>query len=93
MSRKLSSIAALVVLLSFATFDVQAFPLAPASSGAGTLGVTLVAQGCGRAAHRDARNVCVPDAVVVVPPAVVVAPVVCGPGLRWHPGRRRCWAY
>jgi hypothetical protein len=36
--------------------------------------------------------------VVVAEPGgvVVVAPpagVVCGPGLRWHPGRRRCWAY
>jgi hypothetical protein len=34
-----------------------------------------------------------PPAVVIAPaaPAVVVAPaVVCGRGLRWHPGFRRC---
>jgi hypothetical protein len=34
-----------------------------------------------------------PPAVVVAPaaPAVVVAPaVVCGRGLRWHPGFKRC---
>ena len=34
-----------------------------------------------------------PTAPVVVAPAapvVVAPPVVCGPGFRWHPGRRRC---
>jgi len=51
------------------------------------------AGGCGPGAHRDQFGYCRPNAVVVAPGAVVVAPVVCGPGLRWHPGRRRCWAY
>ena len=51
------------------------------------------AEGCGPGAHRDRYGYCRPNAVVVVPGAVVVAPVVCGPGLRWHPGRHRCWAY
>jgi hypothetical protein len=99
MSRKFTSIAAFAVLLSFATFDAQAFPLAPAPSGAGAPDVTLVAGGCGPLEHRGPLGHCRPNAVVVTPgavvvaPPVVVAPVVCGPGLRWHPRRRRCWAY
>jgi hypothetical protein len=53
--------------------------------------------GCGRDFHRGENGRCYPNGgpVVVVPAPVVVAPVgvVCGPGLRWHPGRHRCWAY
>jgi hypothetical protein len=49
--------------------------------------------GCGPGAHRDGYGYCRPNAVVVAPGPVVVAPVVCGPGLRWHPGRHRCWAW
>ena len=81
MSTKMLSIAAFAALLSFASFDARA------------------AEGCGAGAHRDRFGYCRPNAVVVAPGAVVapapvvVAPVVCGPGLRWHPGRRRCWAY
>jgi hypothetical protein len=102
MNRIFSSAAALV-LLSFATFDAQAMPLAPAPAGSGAPDVTLVEGGCGPGAHRDGRGFCRPNGgPVVVLPGVVVAPApgvvvvgpqVCGPGLRWHPGRRRCWAY
>jgi len=78
MSRTLLG-AAFAALLCFASFDAQA-------SG-----------GCGAGGHRDQFGYCRPNAVVVAPGVVagpvVVAPVVCGPGLRWHPGRHRCWAY
>lgn len=81
MTRKILSISAFAALLCFTSFSVQA------------------AEGCGRGAHRgpDGRCYLNGGAVVVEPGgAIVVAPpvgVVCGPGLRWHPGRRRCWAY
>jgi hypothetical protein len=78
MRRKLLSVAALAAMVSFASFDAYA------------------AQGCGPGAHRDPYGYCRPNGVMVVPGAVVVGPppgVVCGPGLRWHPGRHRCWAY
>lgn len=82
MNRKILSIAAFAALLCFTSFGVQA------------------AEGCGRGEHRGPEGRCRlnrGDVVVVAPGgAVVVAPpvgVVCGPGLRWHPGRRRCWAY
>jgi hypothetical protein len=58
------------------------------------------AGGCGAGWHRGPYGGCqpnrgpvvvVPGAPVVVAPAVVApAPVVCGVGFRWHPGRRRC---
>jgi len=58
------------------------------------------AEGCGAGFHRGPGGGCVPNraapGVVVVPPVVVAprvvvpAPVVCGPGMRWHPGRGRC---
>jgi hypothetical protein len=57
------------------------------------------AQGCGAGEHRGGDGRCYQNGAVVVAPApavVVVEPpvgVVCGPGTRWHPGRRRCWAY
>jgi hypothetical protein len=59
------------------------------------------AEGCGPGWHRGGNGRCYPNGgggvVMVAPvaPVVVVAPVgvVCGPGLRWHPGRHRCWAY
>jgi hypothetical protein len=82
MCKKILSIAAFAALITLASFDAQA------------------AEGCGAGAHRDRLGYCrpnrvvgAPGAVVVVPAPVVVAPMVCGPGLRWHPGRRRCWAY
>jgi hypothetical protein len=87
MTTKILSISAFAAVLCFASFSAQA------------------AEGCGRGAHRgpdgrcylNGRVVVVDPAPVVVAPApvVVVAPagVVCGPGLRWHPGRHRCWAY
>jgi hypothetical protein len=47
--------------------------------------------GCGPyGGCRPNAVVVVPGAPVVVAPAPVVAPVVCGPGYRWHPGYRRC---
>jgi hypothetical protein len=62
--------------------------------------------GCGPGWHRNPYGACrpnrgpvvvVPGAPVVVAPAapvvvapVVVAPVVCGAGFRWHPRWRRC---
>jgi hypothetical protein len=56
------------------------------------------AGGCGIGFHRGPYGGCQPNAaVVVVPgaplvvaPPVVVAPVVCGVGFRWHPRFRRC---
>jgi hypothetical protein len=83
MSRKFLSLATCAALLSFSSFDARA------------------AGGCGPGMHPDRFGVCRPNRVVVAPGPVVVAPgpvvvgppVVCGPGLRWHPGRRRCWAY
>ena len=80
MSRKILSISAFAALLCLASVSAQA------------------AEGCGRGEHRGGDGRCYPNerAVIVAPGAVVVAApvgVVCGPGLRWHPGRRRCWAY
>jgi len=89
MTRKILSISAFAALLCVASVTAQA------------------AEGCGRGAHRGPNGRCYlngrevvvePGPVVVAPggPVVVVAPpvgVVCGPGLRWHPGRHRCWAY
>jgi hypothetical protein len=79
MSKKILSISAFAALLCFASVSAQA------------------AGGCGRSEHRGGDGRCYAnEAVVVVPGAVVVgAPVgvVCGPGLRWHPRRHRCWAY
>jgi hypothetical protein len=79
MSSKILSIMAFAALLCFTSFSAQAM------------------EGCGRGFHRGENGACYPNerAVVVLPGAVVVAPagVVCGAGLRWHPGRRRCWAY
>jgi hypothetical protein len=82
MTRKILSISAFAALLCFTSFGAQA------------------AEGCGRDAHRGGDGRCYLNRgnVVVVEPggAVIVAPpagVVCGAGLRWHPGRHRCWAY
>jgi hypothetical protein len=83
MSRKILSISAFAALLCLASVSAQA------------------AEGCGRGEHRGADGRCYMNGRVVVAPAeVVVAPVVvapagvvCGPGLRWHPRRHRCWAY
>jgi hypothetical protein len=54
--------------------------------------------GCGAGWHRGPYGGCqpnravvvVPSAPVVVAPAVVTPPVVCGVGYRWHPRWRRC---
>jgi len=78
MNKKILSIFAFAALSCLASVSAQA------------------AEGCGRGFHRGGNGACYPnERVVVVPGAVVVAPagVVCGAGLRWHPGRRRCWAY
>jgi hypothetical protein len=80
MNRKILSATAFAALLCLTSFSAQA------------------ADGCGRGFHRGENGNCYPNggAVVVVPGPVVVGPpvgVVCGPGTRWHPGRRRCWAY
>jgi len=54
------------------------------------------AAGCGPGFHRGPYGACRPNrgpvvvAPVVVAPAPVVAPVVCGVGFRWHPRLRRC---
>jgi hypothetical protein len=89
-----TSIAAFAVLLSFAALDAQAFPIASAPAGTGAPEVTLAAGGCGPLEHRGPGGYCRPNVVVVAPVVVAPAPVVvCGAGLRWHPGRRRCWAY
>ena len=51
------------------------------------------AEGCGPGFHRGPYGGCRPNGgpVVVAPAApVVVAPVVCGVGYRWHPRWRRC---
>ncbi len=100
MNRTLSSAATFALLLSFAAFDAQAFPLAPAPSGTGAPDVTLVEGGCGPGWHRNEFGRCRPSgpavvvgAPVVVAPApgvVIVEPGVCGGGFRWHPYRRRC---
>ena len=81
MIRNILSISALAAVACFASISAQA------------------AEGCGRGAHRGPDGRCYLNGVVVVAPVapvVVVGPpvgVVCGPGLRWHPGRHRCWAY
>jgi hypothetical protein len=55
--------------------------------------------GCGAGWHRGPYGGCqpnrgpvvvVPGGPVVVAPAVVAPPVVCGVGYRWHPRWRRC---
>jgi hypothetical protein len=78
MSRKILSIFAFAALSCLASVSTQA------------------AEGCGRGEHRGGDGRCYMNGrVVVAPEVVVVAPVgvVCGPGLRWHPRRHRCWAY
>ena len=95
MNRTLSSATAFALLLSFATFDAQAFPLVPAPSGTGAPDVTLVEAGCGPGWHRNEFGRCRPSGPAIVgAPPVVVAPapevLVCGGGFRWHPYRRRC---
>jgi hypothetical protein len=79
---KLLSVAAAAILLLLSCIDF--------ASAAG---------GCGVGFHRGPYGGCRPNGPVVVAPVapVVVAPavvapaaVVCGVGLRWHPGLRRC---
>jgi hypothetical protein len=98
MSKKLLSTAAFAVL-SFAAFDAQALPLAPASARASAPDVILVEGGCGPGFHRNEfgrcrpneRVIVVPEApVVVAPPAVVVEPRVCPLGFHWAPRFGRC---
>jgi hypothetical protein len=50
------------------------------------------AGGCGPGFHPGPYGRCRPnERVIVVPRApVVVAPVVCSGGFRWHPRLRRC---
>jgi hypothetical protein len=78
MSKKILSISAFAAVLCLASVSAQA------------------AEGCGRGEHRGPDGRCYMNGRVVVAPVVVVEPpvgVVCGPGLRWHPRRHRCWAY
>jgi hypothetical protein len=79
MSKKILSISAFAAVLCLASVSAQA------------------AEGCGRGEHRGPDGRCYMNGRVVVAPAVVVVEppvgVVCGPGLRWHPRRHRCWAY
>jgi hypothetical protein len=84
MNARLLSAASAAILLSLFCIDC--------ASAAG---------GCGPGFHRGPYGGCQPNRGVVVAPVVVapvvvapavVAPaaVVCGAGLRWHPGLRRC---
>src|ERR1700716_4243861 len=82
MCMKFASAAASAMLVSVVSFNAQALPVSPAQSGQGAPIVTLVAQGCGPGAHRNAYGVCRPNGYVVVPGAAVVvepAPVVVAP--------------
>jgi len=87
------------ILLSLAWFDnAVALPLGQIPVSVSTPEITFVAGGCGPGWHRDWAGGCRPNGgPVVVAPArpvvvapVVGAPVVCGPGFRWHPRFRRC---
>jgi len=76
MRPKMLSAASAAILLSLVSLD-----------GASAAG------GCGPGFHRGPYGGCRPNErpVVVVPGApVVVAPVVCRGGFRWHPRYRRC---
>jgi hypothetical protein len=99
MRQNLSLTAAFAACLSLAAYgNAQAVPLGPISQANATADVIFVAGGCGPGRHRDPYGGCIPNVVVVAPPAVVVAPpvvvapapVVCGAGYRWHPRFRRC---
>jgi hypothetical protein len=100
MSKTLLSAAAFAVL-SFAAFDAQALPLAPAPAGVSAPDVILVEGGCGPGFHRNEfgrcrpneRVIVVPEAPVVVapaPPVVVVEPRACPLGFHWAPRFGRC---
>ena len=67
--------------------DAGALTLSP-SQPAIDNGVTLVAGGCGPGWHREWGRCVRTRAVIVAPP--MVAPMVCGPGRRWHHRRRVC---
>ena len=103
MSKTFNLTLACAVLGSLACFGAQALPISPLGSQVAAPDVTLVEGGCGPGFHRNEFGRCrpnrgeevivVPGAPVVVAPAapvVVAPPVVCGRGLRWHPGYRRC---
>jgi hypothetical protein len=90
-----TSVACAVLASSLAAFSAQAAGGCGPGFHRGPLGV-CVANGPAIIVAPAAPAVVVAPpvaAVVVAPaaPAVVVAPaVVCGRGLRWHPGFRRC---
>jgi hypothetical protein len=91
--------ATVAALLSVISYNAQALPAAPATSGYGAPQLTLVEGGCGAGFHRGPAGGCRPNegAVVVAPgvplvtpPVVVVEPRACPPGFRWGPRVGRC---
>jgi hypothetical protein len=102
----LSGITSAILLSMAWFDNAVALPLAQIPVPVGAPEIILVAGGCGPGWHRDWAGRCRPNGgpvvvapappVVVAPaPPVVVAPVVgapvvCGPGFRWHPRFRRC---
>jgi hypothetical protein len=90
MLKSMLSISA-ATLLTIAASAVQAMPLSGGVGGVSSPPVVLVAGGCGAGFHRGPYGGCQRNAaVVVVPGAVVAAPLPYwrGPGWRYYNG---CW--
>jgi hypothetical protein len=91
-----SVLAVAAMLISMISLDAHALPGSLLPSGSGLSEATPVSGGCGPFAHRGPWEGCRPNGpgvlapIVVTPPAVIGAPVVCGVGFRWHPRWRRC---
>jgi hypothetical protein len=92
MIQKTLTTAAFALSLSLTAFTAaHAAPAAPLAAFAAAPDVILVEGGCGPGWYRGERGRCRPiRPYFVAPPVVVVPPVVCGGGFRWHPRFRRC---
>ena len=87
MFKTLALTVAAAAISALVAVDAGALTRAP-SRPAIDSGVTLVAGGCGPGWHREFGR-CVRNGPIIVAPPIV-APMVCGPGRRWHHRHRRC---
>jgi hypothetical protein len=91
MIQKTLTAAAFAVLSLTAFTTAHAGPAAPLAALATAPDVIRVEGGCGPGWYRGGWGNCRPyRPFVVAPPVVVVPPIVCGGGFRWHPRYRRC---
>jgi hypothetical protein len=77
---KLYVLSAAIAVATFAAVEAQAFPIAPATTGASN-DVILVAGGCGPGFHRGPRGGCRPNVAAGPRCRVVIGP---------HGSRRVC---